>query len=168
MAYFEDLNLQSNTTIQEITSSQNLCKLIYYNTLNPLSETNLTQNERISLLFNKIFPMPNWSFAEDCKDSRLCIYFGESTPYDSNSGFRPINLYIDVICHLDVWKITSGMRPYLILNELDKLFNNQKISNISINKIYFLGLSPPVKFADYFFGYTLNYKVSTNSNIECS
>lgn len=162
-AYFATLNIKINKIIEKILENQDLCKLLYYNSYTPLDESNIPDTS--ILMMDKIFPLPKNTFAEDEKSNRLNLYFQSSEPY-TNSGFRSINLTIDIISHLDNWLIDSAIRPYIITSEVDEIFNNQFISDLSMKKIYFKSWFI-IAVSDYFYGYRCMYELSDNSNISC-
>lgn len=164
-AFFSTLEIKIRKIIEKIIESQDLCKLVYYDENNPLSQPTISDTS--SLIGNRIFPLPKYSFAETEKCSRINVYFKNSQPYEPNSGFRKIILYIDIICNDDIWLIdNSGIRPYSISNKIDEIFNNQFIKELSLKKVYFLNWNL-IEYADYFHGYCLMYELSDNSNVEC-
>ena len=62
--------------------------------------------------------------------------FGGGYDPEVNSGYRNVSLLIDIICHLNAWKIREGYRPFLLMNEIDKMLNN-KLTDLPIeNKPY--------------------------------
>lgn len=171
-AFYGSLNSKINKIIETLISSQNLCKLLYYNDDNPLSQSDIPDTS--SLIFknnytseNKIFPLPKYVDAEEEKGSLLYIYFNYMDSYKKNTGFKKLNLYIQIACHLNVWYIDSAIRPLSIIHEIDRLLNNQHIDDLSMNKI-FSDSCGMIRFSDYFYGYNLEYKLSDNSNINCS
>jgi len=164
MAYFNELNTNINIVLEYILGDQDLCKLIYYNEPNPLSQPTISDTS--ILLFDKIYPLPKKVLAEEEKATILNTYFYSSKPYSNNSGFRPVVLCFDIMCHLDVWKIESALRPYSISNKIDTLFNNEYNSDLSMNYIYFMSWSP-MQYSDYYYGYNLKYSLSNSSNIGC-
>jgi hypothetical protein len=56
MSKLDELNLNLFNVLSALTHSQNLCKLIYYDSLNPLDEVAISHPN--TLMYTKIYPMP--------------------------------------------------------------------------------------------------------------
>jgi hypothetical protein len=162
MAYFKELNGAVNKIIEIIISDQELCKLLYYSEDDPLNQPIISNTK--TLIFDKIFPFPKQPDAQLEKGSLINIYFLSGKPWSGNNGFKKEMIAIDVLCHLDSWKIIGGIRPYEISERLDTLFNNKNIKEISSNKVYFDGWTN-IKYSDYFYGYRLIYILTNDSNV---
>ena len=164
VAFFSKLEEMIMLVVQMLESDQTLCKLLYYGEPNPLSQPDIP--DTTVLLMNSIFPLPKSPDAEQNQKAFVNVYFYSSSPYNKNSGFREVYLCFDVICHLDVWMIDGGMRPYHISSRIDKMFNNSLVAELSINPMYFSSWKH-MRYSDYFYGYHITYKLSNNSNVGC-
>lgn len=169
-AYCNTLNDKLNKILELLISSENLCKLLYYNCTNPLEQAAISNPSQLIYRenyqsYNKIFPLPKYPNAETNAGSLLYVVFSDAQTYKRNTGFKEINLRIDVASHLDIWCIDSGLRVFSIMNEVDKIFNDERISDLSYNKVYSNDYML-VGFSDYFWGYSLKYVLSDNSNIK--
>jgi len=162
LSFFKDLNSKIIKIIEILESNQDLCKYLYYPNNDPLSEPNIDDTSILTM--KNIFPLPKDTNAITDKISLINVYFQSSKPYRNNSGFREIYLCIDVMCHLDLWLIDEGIRAYCICNKIDEIFNNQHISDLSINNIYFEN-SQVSYYSDYYYGYKMVYKLSSESNV---
>jgi len=163
MAFFDELNTNINIILENIFDDQDLCKLIYYNEPNPLSQPNIS--DTTTLLFDRVFPYPKKPRSESYKGTDLNIYFSSSKP-QGNSAFRNTILCFDIMCHIDVWSIASALRPYSISSKIDTIFNRLYNTDLSINYIFFQSWIP-VQYSDYYYGYHLKYLLSDNSNLGC-
>jgi len=164
MAYFQELNTATNVILDRIFSSQDLCKLLYYNSPNPLSQANISDTS--SLLMNNVYPLPKMPDAEKDKKGILNMYFYSAKPFSRNSGFKHTYLCFDIMCHLDIWMINTGVRPYSISNEIDVLFNDQYIKDLSLRNVYWNEWSVK-NYSDYYSGYHLVYALSQDNNLGC-
>jgi hypothetical protein len=162
MAYFNELSNVINKMIEIILSDQELCKLIYYSEYNPLNQPTITDSS--ILLFDKIFPFPKQPGLQQEKGSLINTYFLSSKPWSGNSGFKKELVCVDILCHLDNWKIENGIRPYEISKRLDFLFNNKNIKEISNNRVYFDSWTN-IRYSDYFYGFRLVYMITNDSNV---
>jgi hypothetical protein len=76
----------------------------------------------------------------------------------NNPDFKLTRIRFDVVCPYTEWNINeSSLRPYLIMEEIDKMFNQAKLSGIGnlqfVNAIP-LTLSPQIG------GYSLFYQIN--------
>lgn len=150
-----------------IFNDQELCKLLYYNkkSENPLLELDIEKPR--TLLMSNVFPLPKSPDAELDMKTILSVTFGDATPWENNRGFVKIVLRFDIMCHLEVWDIPDGLRPYKIASKIDKMFNNKAIQGLSDTKILSLGFSPPIKYSNYYYGLRLGYQLTLPSNVGC-
>jgi len=162
MSFFQELN--SNVLVIEklLLADQDLCKYLYYNTLEPLSEPTIANTKL--LMMENIFPLPKTPNAKTKKMSLLNYYIYNAEPWSSNSGFKKLYLGFDIICHLDLWMITNALRPYGILNRIDNMFNNKHIAELSSKNVFWDGIQV-TKYSDKFYGYHMIYDLTHNSNI---
>ncbi|NEW08218.1 hypothetical protein GK047_19645 [Paenibacillus sp. SYP-B3998] len=89
-------------------------------------------------------------------DTLLTVIFNKSQLSRSNAGYRETTLSFNILCHIDNWQLDRGIRPYSILGEIDKLFNNEKV--IGIGKVQFdraRFMTANEKYAGYRLDYTV-------------
>lgn len=164
MAYFKDIGMKMNKVIQMLLSSQDLAKLLYYNEYDPLSQPDISNTG--SLINTKIFPYLKYPDAETTAGSRLLLYFRDIQSYKKNIGFRELKLFIEVLCHEEVWLVDSNIRPFLIMEEIDKLFNHGEVEELSIRHIEYM-TADIKKYSEYFDGFFMVYGLSDTSYIGC-
>ena len=159
MAKFAELNQYINEILLKIINSQNLCKYINYPTdedTNPLTMPDLSILERKGLLFKRIFPFPKLpSDTELTAGTYLTVYFDNINKGDSVYWKNSV-LVFNVISHLDQWRMPASLRPYAIMNEIDTIFNNQKVVGIGktqFERSRFMWVNKD------FAGYTIQYKL---------
>lgn len=172
MAYYEELNpIVMGIIGERFLRNQELCKLLHYYkeeneaVSDPLSKPFI---QNTNLLFMKnIFPMPKSPDASTKKEAYVTVVLSGGYEAEENTGFRRVNLLIDIICHLDTWIIKGGFRPYSIMHEIDKMINNQITDLPIVNKPYLRGFQPR-DYSNYFYGFQVIYELCINSNIACS
>jgi hypothetical protein len=157
---FKELNANINRVLLKLVDNQNICKYLYYNSSNPLSEATIT--DTTSLLYTLIFPYP--TSTEIFKDtngtpiaSSVINVLFDKFKMTSNSKFKVGELIFVVLCHISLWRLdeTSELRPFCILNEIDEMFSEQKV--IGIGKEEFNRCN--LEWADQnYSGYQLTYK----------
>lgn len=91
----------------------------------------------------------------------IVIMLDEFVPNPINQEFKISTIRFDVVCHFDNWLINSGaLRPYSLMTELDKLFNQKKLQGIG--NLNFTGADRLVV-SPYLGGYSMLYS-STEFN----
>jgi len=112
-----------------LLSNQNICKLLYYTTSTPLSEPDLTD---VDFLMNKnIRLVPKVPDRDSEKGSFIVVLFDNFTVDPTNENIKIVSLRFDIICPIDEWMINeSSLRPFLILSEIDQMFNGLQIRGI--------------------------------------
>lgn len=120
---FNELNTVLMSVLLKLVDSDNLCKLINYDTYTPLSETSMTDNT--TLLFDKIYPYPFTPNVDEEARTVINVLLDNFELGKTNTYFKNNQLSFVVICHKDLWRIDSMLRPFAILNEIDTLFNCQ-------------------------------------------
>lgn len=132
MGKFIELNDNINKVLMKLLSSQDLCKYLYYNSSNPLSESDIT--DVTDLLYTKIFPYPTPtsvfknSDGEPTASSIINVFFDDYTLSEVNNKFKSGVLVFRVLVHMSLWKLdTSKLRPYCILNLIDEMFNEGRV-----------------------------------------
>ena len=164
MAYFGELSTITSKLIDLILKNQDLCKLIYYNEPNPLSQPTISST-RSALLLKQLFPMPKKAPAETEQTTIVNVHLMRAELTDKNKGFADEYVAIDVMTHLEKWMIDDGkIRTYEIVNRIDNMLNNQYLSGYSMNYILLTDIKE-IMYSDYFYGYRLVYKFTNNSNV---
>lgn len=129
MSRFLELNQNVKIIVDTILSGQNLCKLLYYPSKSPLLEADLSDTS--ILLFSSIFPTPFTPTIEEDAKSIITIVLDDFALGRDNNAFKTSKIVFNVLIHLDLWLLDdTKIRPYSILNEIDTLFNQQRIATI--------------------------------------
>ena len=174
MAYFEECDAILNNIIGEkILRNQNICKLLYYYpectdySYDPLSQPDIKDTS--ILLMEHVFPMPKLPDLETEQRGYMTVTIsgGDKYGYDSNDGYRRINIIFDIIVHLKSWMIKDSYRVYKIAEEIDKMLNYQQTDLPIVNRPIYYGFKSR-DYSNYFYGLQLIYQFVVNSNIECA
>lgn len=155
------VNKYMDTIATKLYGNQTLCKYLYYDEANPLSQPDIadttilyTDEENQKILFN-----PFISTLDDLRASRLAVVI-EEVSTDSRAYFKLINLDFIICCHNELWKVTIddgtvGVRPLLIWDELDSLFVRYTSKGIGSDTFSYSNL---IYFNEKFSGYKVCYK----------
>ncbi len=141
----------------KLISNQKLCRLLKYQDPNPLDELIHEDVNGIDLLHKQILIVPK--FPEDgIENSFVMAVFDNFTINPTNPDFKLIRVRFDIVCPYTEWTVNEGsLRPYLIMEEIDKMFNKAKLSgigNLQFVSAIPLTLSPQIG------GYSLYYQTN--------
>jgi hypothetical protein len=141
--------------LNKLITNQKLCKLLYYNSYDPLSEIDIVDTK--VLLKKNIVPKPFISSIISQPASILTVYF-DNFRFKSNA-YQDGMIVFNVICHETLWEIKGGLRPYSIIDELENIFCNQRADGIgrtqldSIKQVWvndeYKGYIAAFKFTDF-------------------
>lgn len=120
-----------------ILGNANLCKLLYYNSKTPFQEKALT-TEQLDDLFTKknLIEITPRIEAREEQSTYLMLSFDYIEPTSTNPKFMDSVLVVDVISHIDLWKINNKksnqitLRPYAIAHELHSILDGRKFTGI--------------------------------------
>lgn len=111
-----------------ILNNQNLCKLLYYTTKNPLLEPDFETDILMNKNIRVVPKIPNF---ETENGSFILIVLDDFIVDSKNNNFKVATIRFDIICPIENWMINSDtLRPFAIMSEIDKMFNNLRINGI--------------------------------------
>ena len=141
--------------VNKILNNQNLLKLVKYTDNDPLAHEDIPQDEIDKMLHKNILITPKIPDEDDDKNCYIIVLLDNYVVDVENKDFKVATVRFDVLCPMDRWVINGkSLRPYLIMNEIDKEFNEKKlagIGNLSFNSAERLVVSA------YLAGYSLKY-----------
>ena len=141
--------------VNKLLGDQTLLKLVKYTDSDPLSHPDVPQDEIDKMLHKNILITPKIPDEDQDKNCYVIVLLDNYIVDPQNEDFKKATVRFDVLCPMDRWVINAkSLRPYLIMNEIDKNFNEKKlagIGNLSFEKAERLVVSP------YLAGYSLKY-----------
>lgn len=139
----------------KILSNQKILKLLKFTDSNPLSHPDLTQDEIDDMLHSNVLIVPK---IPDTFDEKMCYLLMILNTYDvapQNQDFKAATIRFDIICPMENWIINGKtLRPYLIMSEIDTMFNEKTIAgigNLSFSK------ARPLVVSSLLAGYSMVY-----------
>lgn len=142
--------------VNKITQNQRICRLLKYNCRDPFSK-DLPDVDGIELLNKQILIVPKIYDGSVEKMSYLVTVFDDFAVIASNPDFKVSTIRFDIACPYDEWYLNdSTLRPYLLMQEIDTMFNQAKlagIGNLQYHRADALTLSPQIA------GYSMKYKI---------
>lgn len=141
----------------KIANNQKLVRLLKYQDVDPLNRETHEDVNGYELLHKQIVLLPKYP-EDGIEYSYVLAVFENFSINPNNPDFKLIRIRFDVVCPYTEWIINEGsLRPYLIMEEIDKMFNQAKLSGIGnlqfVNAIP-LTLSPQIG------GYSLFYQIN--------
>ena len=142
-------------------SAQNLCKLLYYTEKNPLSQPDerragepdfTTLTEAHEYIMNKRVLLVPRVPAEDEMGAFIVVIIDDFT-LSGNKQFKPSRIVFDVLVHHDNWLLNNSLRPFVIMQQIDNIFNNKRLSIGNVE--FFTGKS--IVLTPQMIGYSLVY-----------
>ena len=140
----------------KLASNQRLCRLLKYQVRNPFS-TEYEDVDGLDLLGKQILMVLKIYDASNEKMSFVVAVFDSFSVNAFNPDFKTSTIRFDIACPYDEWVLDeTSLRPYLIMQEIDNMFNGKKLSgigNLQFNRADALTLSPQIG------GYSIKYKI---------
>ena len=126
-----DLGLNLQKIVSRLQSNQNLLKLIYYTGKDPLSETDLSDQQIKNEIYNKLIKVvPRIGYKETAQ-SMISMRVVRGRGNSENNEFRDFEIDIEVFVPLTQWFIKdSNLRPFAIMGEIHKSLNNKTINGL--------------------------------------
>ncbi len=141
-----------------------ICRLLKYQTRDPLKPIDpVTGKEQppvdgTELINKQILIVPKVFDDSTEKMSYIISVFDDFTVNQLNPEFKLSTVRFDIACPYDEWILNDhSLRPYLIMQRIDTLFNESKMAGIGTLQFYRadnLTLSPWIG------GYSMRYKIN--------
>ena len=126
-----DLGLNLQKIINRLQTNQNLLKLVYYTSKDPLNEQDLTDEQIKNEIYNKLIKIvPRIGYKETAQ-SMVTLRVVRGRNNIENDEFRDFEINIEVFVPLTQWFIKdSNLRPFAIMGEIHKSLNNKTINGL--------------------------------------
>ena len=110
--------------VNKLLGDQTLLKLVKYTDSDPLSHPDVPQDEIDKMLHKNILITPKIPDEDQDKNCYIIVLLDNYMVDPQNEDFKIATVRFDVLCPMDRWVINAkSLRPYLIMNEIDKNFN---------------------------------------------
>lgn len=148
----------------KLMQNKKLCRLLKYNTRDPFEETDPITGkpqpdvDGLELINKQILIVPKVFDENTEKMSYVISVFDDFVVNQLNPEFKISTFRFDIACPYDEWMLNGqSLRPYLVMEEIDKMFNESKMAGIGTLQFYRadkLTLSPWIG------GYSMRYKIN--------
>ena len=141
----------------KIMQNQRICRLLRYQVKDPFSDK-YDDVDGADLINKQILIVPKVFDDSTQKMSYIISVFDDFVVNQLNPDFKLSTVRFDIACPYDEWILNEhSLRPYLIMEEIDKMFNQAKlkgIGNLQFHRADNLTLSPWIG------GYSMRYKIN--------
>ena len=115
----------------KLMSNQRLCRLLKYQVRDPFDEEKYPNVDGVDLLNKQIMITPKIFDDSTEKTSYIVAMFSNFVTNTMNPDFKLSTVRFDVACPYDEWVLDDkSLRPYLIMQEIDNMFNQAKMAGI--------------------------------------
>lgn len=143
--------------LNKIVNNQRICRLLKYQVRDPFSDK-YEDVDGVDLLNKQILAVPKVFDASTEKMSYIIAVFDNFVVNQFNPDFKISTVRFDIACPYDEWLLDeNSLRPYLIMQEIDNMFNQGKlagIGNLQFHRADMLTLSPQLS------GFSMEYKIN--------
>lgn len=141
----------------KLMSNQRLCRLLKYQVRDPF-EDKYEDVDGVLLLNKQIMITPKiWDESTE-KTSYIVALFNSFSTNQINPDYKIDTIGIDVACPYDEWVLNGhSLRPYLIMEEIDKMFNGAQMAGIGT--LQFVTAVRTV-YTSQIGGYTMVYQIN--------
>ena len=143
--------------LNKLVNNQKICRLLKYQVRDPFSD-NYEDVDGVDLLNRQILAVPKVFDASTEKMSYIVAVFDNFVVNQFNPEFKISTVRFDIACPYDEWVLDeNSLRPYLIMQEIDNMFNQAKLSgigNLQFHRADMLTLSPQIG------GFSMEYKIN--------
>lgn len=127
----KELGLNLQKVVMRLQSNQDLLKLLYYTDKDPLSHSDLTQEQIQNEVFEKLIKVVPRVGPKETAQSLISIRVVNGITNRGNSEFRNIGLGIEVFVPLTQWFIKdANLRPFCIMGEIQHSLNGKVINGM--------------------------------------
>ncbi len=161
---FAVMGTNSFMIANKLISDQKLCRLLKYQTRDPLKEIDpITKKPQpnvdgVDLLHKQILIVPKVFDDSTEKMSYVIAVFHNFVVNQLNTEFKVSTIRFDIACPYDEWILNEqSLRPYLIMQEIDNEFNEKKMAGIGTLQFW---RAEPLVLTPFIGGYSMYYKIN--------
>ena len=144
--------------LNRLSHNQKICRLLKYQDATPLKEDDKhTDVNGVTLLNKQLLYVPKYP-EDGIECSYVMAVFNHFSINPINPDFKLTTIRFEIVCPYTEWIIEeNNLRPYLIMQEIDDMFNQASLSGLG--KLQFLK-SEPLTLSPQMGGYTMEYQIN--------
>ena len=115
----------------KLMNNPRLCRLLKYQVRDPLNKDKYPDVNGAELINKQILIIPKIFDDSTEKMSYITAIFTDFSVNIVNPDFKLTSIRFDIACPYDEWVLDEhSLRPYLIMQEVDEMFNQAKMAGI--------------------------------------
>lgn len=154
---FSVMGMNTFKIANKLMTNKRICRLLKYQVRDPFSDK-YPDVDGAELINKQILIIPKIYDDSTEKMSYITAIFDDFVVNQLNPEFKMATIRFDIACPYDEWILNEqSLRPYLLMQEIDTMFNESKLAGIGTLQFYRadnLTLSPWIG------GYSMRYKIN--------
>lgn len=127
----KDIGLNLQKIMKRLMANDNLIKLLYYTDKDPLSNENLSEEQKESEIFEKLIKIVPRIGPKETAKSVIAIRVVDGKKNSENKEFKDVYISIESFIPLTQWMIKgTNLRPFAILGEIEESLNGKIIEGL--------------------------------------
>ena len=140
-----------------LMSNQRICRLLKYQVRDPFNEK-YNNVDGADLINKQILIVPKIFDDSTEKMSYITAIFDGFVVNQINPEFKISTVRFDIACPYDEWLLNErSLRPYLIMQEVDTMFNESKMAGLGTLQFY---RADTLTLTPWIGGYSMKYKIN--------
>lgn len=127
----KDIGVNLQKIMKRLMQNDNLVKLLYYTDKDPLSNKNLTEEQKESEIFEKLIKIVPRIGPKETASSIIALRVITGKKNQDNSEFKDVLISVEVFVPLTQWIIKgTNLRPFAILGEIEESLDGKMIEGL--------------------------------------
>jgi hypothetical protein len=154
---FSQMGRDLQIIMEKLVTNNNIAKLLYYGEKEALSQPDLDADTRLAMVNDYIRVTPVLAKDTEAKNY-IIIQFDNFSPSPADPmTYKEFILTFGIFCNSQSWILDNyQLRPYAIMNEIDKMFNMSKLN--SSGPINFIGANSLI-INENLLGFSISYRI---------
>ena len=127
----KDIGVNLQRIMKRLMQNDNLVKLLYYTDKDPLSNENLTEEQKESEIFEKLIKIVPRIGPKETASSIIALRVVTGKKNQDNSEFKDVLISVEIFVPLAQWIIKgTNLRPFAILGEIEESLDGKMIEGL--------------------------------------
>ena len=127
----KDIGVNLQRIMKRLMQNDNLVKLLYYTDKDPLSNENLTEEQKESEIFEKLIKIVPRIGPKETANSIIALRVITGKKNQDNSEFKDVLISVEIFVPLTQWIIKgTNLRPFAILGEIEESLDGKMIEGL--------------------------------------
>lgn len=126
-----DLGTNFIKIVRRLMDNEDLMKLLYYTDKDPLSQPNLTNEQKMEYVYKKLVKFVPRVGPREVENPIVSIRMVSGREDASNNQFKNVAISVETFCPLEQWIIKGeNLRPFAIMGEIQRSLNGKTIDGL--------------------------------------